>query len=230
MQRLLDEATSALLHDGGERISSLSAGSLRSHVGLQQSHQRTEVEVGGHGHLLVLAIGHKDVWQIEDGSGMAAVHNAGGEHALRERGDQDLEEVVIADLSGAGVIEWDQGLVVSVLLVVVLVTELSTVARIMAKDNISWFRFGHNFPVCCQDVVSGWIDVLSVIHQDRDILISKTVTFLNVFFHVEDIIVATTELSLLSNVVDSNHDSTSGARKSRWHQIERILDIHRTGR
>lgn len=117
--------------------------------------------------------------------------------------NQGCKEIVITDLSGGRVVDWNKRLVEAILFISVIVTQLSTVSRVMNKDSIACLGSRDEVAVGLQDVVTGRFRVLAVVHQDDNVRFLKAVDVLDVFLHVAHIIVATTQFTLLAHIIDT---------------------------
>mmetsp|Transcript_24321 Transcript_24321/g.67743 ORF Transcript_24321/g.67743 Transcript_24321/m.67743 type:complete len:333 (+) Transcript_24321:367-1365(+) len=230
---LLNEATAGL-HGRFHWITTAAAACCSTATGCQEcsheAHHWSKVEAFGQVHLLLFAIGNKDVWEVKNGSGMAAVHDGSTEDSLWHGCDQGVEEVVIADLTGVVVVERDQGLVVSILLVTIVVLQLASVAGVVEEHHITWLTGSDDLLVCSKDVVVCWVGVVAIVHQHGDVLLLESVAVLDVFFHVSNIVVAPAQLSVLSDIVDSNHDGSGGSAETWRHEVEVVVNVHGTRR
>ena len=72
----------------------------------------------------------------------------------------------------------------------------------MAVDGIARRTLGNQATVCAQDIGMRWTGVLPIVKKKDYILIYVTVDILQILNHVENIIVAATELSLLTNIIN----------------------------
>jgi hypothetical protein len=82
---------------------------------LSQAHELAKIKVGWDCHFIRLAIGYELKGQIQNGSGMAAIHDARDSDTSRHGPHQNLKQVVVANLTRRSIIHRYQGLVVSVL-------------------------------------------------------------------------------------------------------------------
>mmetsp|Transcript_24572 Transcript_24572/g.52338 ORF Transcript_24572/g.52338 Transcript_24572/m.52338 type:complete len:253 (-) Transcript_24572:53-811(-) len=95
----------------------------------------------------------------------------------------------------------------------------------MQKDGISVFALVHNLLVGFNHVFSRWFIMDSVIHQDYNVFFFKPMNVHKVFFHVQDIVVASPQLSVLANIIDSYHDGTTDSGRSVGNEFKVRLDV-----
>mmetsp|Transcript_9765 Transcript_9765/g.26607 ORF Transcript_9765/g.26607 Transcript_9765/m.26607 type:complete len:288 (+) Transcript_9765:1075-1938(+) len=159
---------------------------------------------------------------------MAAVHQHGDIDTRRHGHDEHLEDVVIDNLSRALEIHRNQGLVVTVLLVAILVGDIATMAGVVNEDTVICSAVLRNSSEGVFDIFSCRIVILVVIHEDEHVLLGESLLVDEVILDVEDIVVATAELSLLSNVIDPDEDGTFGtaiASRLFGHNFKLMVDI-----
>ena len=76
---------------------------------------------------------------------------------------------------------------------------------------IAWLTGSYDGTVGVHNVMIGWVSMVSVIHQYGHVTVLKSLFFFEVCDHVLNVIVTAGEFTLLTNVVDSDHYSSSGA-------------------
>ena len=92
-------------------------------------------------------------------------------------------------------------------LVAIVVAELSAVARVVAVDNISGLGLRNEISVGLKDVVLVGYGTVAIVHEEGNVLIGKAMDILQVLDHVEDIVVASRELSRgVADVVDADEE------------------------
>ena len=73
--------------------------------------------------------------------------------------------------------------------------------------------------------------VTTVVHENQHFALVEAVHISEKPFDVHDIVVATTKLSLLTRVINSNKNGASPSRRSGWNNVHCLVDINhsRTG-
>jgi hypothetical protein len=148
---------------------------------------------------------HIDVPEANHSSrtGMATIKETGHRDPRSHGSNQGCKDIVIADLSSGPVVNRNKRLVETILFVSVVVTQFTTVSRVMDKDSIACLGSRDEVAVGLQDVVAGRISVFAVVHQDGNVGFLKAVDILDVILHVAHIIVAATQFTLLAHIVDT---------------------------
>ena len=100
----------------------------------------------------------------------------------------------------------------------------------MTKDGVARGRRSRDIFVGIQNIGSRRFRVVSVIHENDDILFVKSAHVDNVVLHVQAIIMTATQFTILSNVINPNQYSTASPCALRRHNVECLIDIHRLGR
>mmetsp|Transcript_24377 Transcript_24377/g.57175 ORF Transcript_24377/g.57175 Transcript_24377/m.57175 type:complete len:202 (+) Transcript_24377:255-860(+) len=179
-------------------------------------------------HFCLLSISDKFKRQVQHSSTVTAIHQTSHDNASRHGSNEILEKVIVTNLAAAGVIHRHERFIISVLFVAVLVSQFSSMARVVGKHNVTRFTVSHDFAIGCQNIVSRRFRVLSVVHQNGNIFLWEPVDVLDVLDHIQCIIVAAPEFSLLSDIVDGNHHSpTCSTDMLGRHQIKRLVNVQR---
>mmetsp|Transcript_19167 Transcript_19167/g.44655 ORF Transcript_19167/g.44655 Transcript_19167/m.44655 type:complete len:201 (-) Transcript_19167:43-645(-) len=103
--------------------------------------------------------------------------------------------------------------------------------RIMTKDGISWLCFDGNLLIGCQNIIPRGRWMIAIIHQDCHVAFMKSTNIHEIFLHVVNIIMTTTQFTgIVSNVIDSNQYGSFGPRATGWNNVKWKLDIQGTRR
>mmetsp|Transcript_13626 Transcript_13626/g.31945 ORF Transcript_13626/g.31945 Transcript_13626/m.31945 type:complete len:355 (-) Transcript_13626:67-1131(-) len=177
------------------------------------------IELHGFRHGSVL-VWFENVRQIQNGTGVAAVHQGHHVDTFGERFDQNVEQVIVSQHASLLEINRYQGFVVPILFVTACVYQLRAVTRVMQVNSIVLFAIRHNLFVRSNYVLQGGFYVFSVIHQDCDVFFFESVDVHDIVCHVQHVVVTTRQLAVLSYVVDSDHDGTADAGRRAGNEIE----------
>ena len=75
-----------------------------------------------------IAIGSKAIWQIQDSTGMATIHQTCHGDACTKGFDENLENVIVANLAAALEINGNQCFVIPVVFIAILISNATSVA------------------------------------------------------------------------------------------------------
>jgi hypothetical protein len=100
--------------------------------------------------------------------------------------------------------------------------------RIVAESHVAGLGAGNERAVGIENVFLGGRGMLSIVKENRNVFLLEAVNIFNVFHHVHSIIVASRELSLFANVVDSNDDGSVGSRAAVGDNLKLGLDVEGT--
>jgi len=115
-------------------------------------------------------------------------------------------------------------------LVAIVVAELSAVARVVAVDNISGLGLRNEISVGLKDVVLVGYGTVAIVHEEGNVLIGKAMDILQVLDHVEDIVVASRELSRgVADVVDADEEGAPRASCPGGNDLEGGLNVEGAG-
>ena len=99
----------------------------------------------------------------------------------------------------------------------------------MAKDGISTLADSRGFFVSIENIVARWALVVSIVHQHGNVFFRKTPYILDVVLHVEAVIVASTQLTILSRVVDTNENCPPRSLAIGWYNIKLLAHVQWMG-
>lgn len=100
----------------------------------------------------------------------------------------------------------------------------------MKKDTITRLTLPHNTFQSIYDVFSGGVRVLAVVQKNCHMLLLKPVAVLEVLFDVEGIIVTTTELAILTNVIDPDKHGSFGTPTAWIYHMKGLFQINNAAR
>ena len=108
--------------------------------GSHQGRNGTKVKVRVSLHLLLHAIGKENKGQVENGTGMATIHDARQGHSALHGGNEGFQDVVVAEHTSLGVIQRTKGFVHTVFFVSIIVTNGATVSGVVDKASVTGLR------------------------------------------------------------------------------------------
>lgn len=121
------------------------------------------VSVGVLSHLLLLSVRLENVWQIQNGPRVTAIHEAGHGRVLWHATDKFRKDGIVTDLTSRLVIYRNECFVVAIVFVIVVIGETTAVSGIMKESAVSSFCFRHERSKGRNDVIMRWILVLVVV-------------------------------------------------------------------
>mmetsp|Transcript_47746 Transcript_47746/g.93252 ORF Transcript_47746/g.93252 Transcript_47746/m.93252 type:complete len:304 (-) Transcript_47746:9-920(-) len=161
---------------------------------------------------------------------MAAVHETEHGHARLQGQHELFEQFVVPYLPRVFVIDRDQGFVVAVVFVAVVVRQFAAVARIVAEHGIAGLAFLRDSGVGLHDVPSVGAGVVAVVHQHLNIFLLEAVHVHDIPLDVLHVVVTPAELARLSDVIDPDQHGAFRPPVARLGEFEGVRQIELAGR
>ena len=118
--------------------------------GGNHGHDGSKVKVRVRCHLLLHAISQKDKGQIQNGTGMAAIHDARHGDTTLQRGNERFEDIIVPQNTRRGVIQRTKGFIFAIFFVSIVVANGAAVSRIVDKASVARLRLrGQVLEGCC---------------------------------------------------------------------------------
>mmetsp|Transcript_30268 Transcript_30268/g.85361 ORF Transcript_30268/g.85361 Transcript_30268/m.85361 type:complete len:517 (-) Transcript_30268:16-1566(-) len=185
-------------------------------------HRRLAVLGGLHG----LVVRLEEVGEVQDGAAVAAVQDAGELHPLRQGGHEELVDVVVLEEACALVIHGDEGFVLAVGLVAVVVPDRCAVAAVVEEQGITVRGPLHEPLHARDDVVHGRLVVLAVVEEEPHPIALAVALPAEVGLHGEHVVDAAGELAVRPDVVDANQEGAVVAAGLRVRNAEGRCQVH----
>mmetsp|Transcript_19425 Transcript_19425/g.56385 ORF Transcript_19425/g.56385 Transcript_19425/m.56385 type:complete len:540 (-) Transcript_19425:44-1663(-) len=209
-----DTERRVVLHDL-EHLAEVEAG-VRHHGG-----DRAAVHGGQRG-----VVGLEHVGEVEDGPAVAAVQDAGEADALLQWGDEELEDLVVADEARGVVVAGAEGLVLAIRFVAVIVLDRGPVTAVVEEERVARVSALHEPRHALLDVSLAGRVVLAVVEEDAHAVLGEAVAQ-EVPLHGLHVIVTARELRVRATVVDAHEQGPVLAAGLGVHHREGRVQVHR---
>ena len=100
----------------------------------------------------------------------------------------------------------------------------------MTEDGIAALAGISNALIRIDDVAASRTVVIPVVHQHDDVFLLEAPNVHDILLYIQAIVVASTQLSTLTNIVDTNQNSPLRAVAFGRNDVELLTDIHLFGR
>ena len=160
---------------------------------------------------------------------MTTIHDTRHGHTLLERCHECRQDVIIEQDPRSGIINRHQTFVHAIVFITTGILNRHAVSGIMHKTGIARLCRGGQLTKGLHDIGRRRGRVLSiVVHEDGNVSVVKAVALFQIFQHVVYIILASAQgTGIVSHLVDTNQDGTSGAStgKPRRDHTQGIIQI-----